>query len=201
MKLKMSENSLFAILLRAPWWISMVVVALFALAARALLPEPYVVFGVMGGFPFLVIGIMAAWRQWHAPSPARMAAALKAAGAMSWRDFSSAIEQAYGQQGYAVTRLNNNRSADFSLAKGGRTTLVSCKRWKAASHGIDVLRDLVAEKEAQDAHQSTYISLGQVTDKARQFAREQGVHLLSENDLAQLLSGQSGPQSLQNKRR
>ena len=46
----------------------------------------------------------------------------------------------------------------------------------------------MAEKEAQDAHQSTYISLGQVTDKARQFAREQGIHLLSENELAQLLS-------------
>ena len=187
MKFKMSENSLFALLLRSPWWISMVVVALFALVSRALLPEPYVAFGVMGGFPFLVIGIMAAWRQWHAPSPARMAAALKAAGAMSWRDFSNAIEQAYGQQGYVVTRLNN-RSAEFSLVKGGRTTLVSCKRWKAASHGIDALRDLVAEKEAQDAHQSTYISLGPVTDKAHQFAREQGVHLLSENELAQLLS-------------
>ena len=200
MKFKMSENSLFALLLRSPWWISMVVVALFALAARALLPEPYVAFGMMGGFPFLVIGIVAAWRQWHAPSPARMAAALKAAGAMSWRDFSGAIEQAYGQQGYVVTRLVGT-AADFSLSKGGRTTLVSCKRWKAASHGSSALRDLVAAQEAQGAHQSTYISLGPVTDKAHQFAREQGVHLLSENELAQLLSDQSGPQSLQNKRR
>ena len=64
----MSKNSLFAILLRAPWWISMAVVALLALAASALLPEPYVALGVMGGFPFLVIG--------------SMAAALKAAGAI-----------------------------------------------------------------------------------------------------------------------
>ena len=42
MKLKMSENSLFAILLRSPWWISMVLVAVFALASGALLPAPYV---------------------------------------------------------------------------------------------------------------------------------------------------------------
>lgn len=186
MKLKMSENSLFAILLRAPWWISMVVVAVFALASRALLPEPYAAYGVMGGFPFLVIGIMAAWRQWHAPSPARVAETLRQAGAMSWRDFSSAIEQAYDHQGYAVTRLNST-SADFRLVKGGRTTLVSCKRWKAASHGIDALRDLVAAKEAQGAYQSTYINLGKVTDNARRFAQEQGIHLMSENDLAQLL--------------
>ena len=187
MKLKMSENSLFAILLRAPWWISMVVVVLFALASRALLPEPYVAFGMMGGFPFLVIGIVAAWRQWHAPSPARLAAALKAAGAMSWRDFSSAIERAYRQQGYTVTRLDSS-AADFSLSKGGRTTLVCCKRWKAASHGSNALRDLVAAQEAQGAQQSTYISLGPVTDKARRFAQEQGIHLLSENELARLLS-------------
>ena len=84
----MSKNSLFAILLRAPW-ISMAVVALLALAASALLPEPYVALGV--GFLFWS---SASWRQWHAPSPARLAAALKATGGMSWRDFSSAVEQA-----------------------------------------------------------------------------------------------------------
>lgn len=186
MKLKMSKNSLFAVLLRSPWWISIGVVALFALASRALLPEPYVAFGMMGGLPFLVIGIMAAWRQWRAPSPARMAGALQAAGAMSWRDFSGLIEQAFGRQGYAVTRLNGP-SADFRLLKGGRITLVSCKRWKAASHGLDPLRDLAAAQAAQGAQHSTYISLGQVTDNARRFAQTQGMVLLSENDLAQLI--------------
>jgi restriction system protein len=40
MKLKMSKNSLFAILLRSPWWMSFGLVAAIALAARALLPEP-----------------------------------------------------------------------------------------------------------------------------------------------------------------
>lgn len=192
MKLKMSENSLFAILLRSPWWISIAIVVVFTLASSALLPAPYVAFGVMGGFPFLVIGIVAAWRQWHAPSPARMAEALGRAGTMSWRDFSFSIEQAYGRQGYAVTRLNSP-SVDFSLGKGVRTTLVSCKRWKAVSHGVDVLRDLAAAQAAQGAHQSIYISLGQVTDKARHFAQEQGIQLVCGNDLAQLLSDKNSP--------
>lgn len=129
-----------------------------------------------------------------------MAEALKEAGAMSWRDFSSAIEQAYGHQGYAVTRLNST-AADFHLLKGGRTTLVSCKRWKAAIHGTWALRDLVAAKEAQGAHQSTYISLGKVTDNARQFAQKQDIHLISENDLAQLLSDKNRPQPLPSMRK
>ncbi|MDO9198117.1 restriction endonuclease [Rhodoferax sp.] len=187
MKLKMSKNSLFAILLRSPWWISMVLVAVFALASGALLPAPYVPFGVMGALPFFVIGIIAAWRQWHAPSPARVAEALGRAGAMSWRDFASAIEQAFGRQGYAVTRLNS-AAADFRLVKGERITLVSGKRWKAASHGVDALRDLVAAQAAQGAHQSIYISLGEVTDNARRFAQAQGIELISGNGLAQLIS-------------
>lgn len=187
MKLKMSPNSLFAILLRSPWWISLVIVAVFALASRALLPEAYVAYGVLGGFPFLVIGIMAAWRQWHTPSPASVAGILGRAGAMSWRDFSSAVEYAFDRQGYSVARLNS-RSADFRLVKDGRISLVSCKRWKAASHGIDALRELALEKEAQGADQSIYISLGQVTDKARRFAQANGIHLMAGNDLAQLLS-------------
>lgn len=188
MKLKMSENSLFAVLLRSPWWISFLVVAAIALASGALLPAPYVAFGMMGGLPFLVIGVIAAWRQWRAPSAARVAEALARAGAMSWRDFSAAIEQALGRQGYAVTRLNS-AAADFSLVKGGRVTLLSCKRWKAANQGIEPLRDLLAAKAAQEAHQCTYISLGPMTDNARRFAQEHGIHLMSDIELAQLVLG------------
>jgi restriction system protein len=186
MKLKMAKNSLFAILLRSPWWMSFGLVAAIALAARALLPAPYVVFGVIGGFPFLVIGLMAAWRQWRAPSPVRLAEALQAAGTMAWRDFSSAIEQGFARQGYSVTRLNSP-AADFKLDKGGRITLVSCKRWKAASHGLEPLRELVAAQAAQEAQGSIYISLGAVTDNARRFAQTQGIVLLSENGLTQLI--------------
>ena len=51
MKLKTAPNSLFAILLRKPWWVSIALVGVIALAARAraLVPQPYVVFGMMGG--------------------------------------------------------------------------------------------------------------------------------------------------------
>ena len=186
MKLKMSKNSLFAILLRSPWWISMLVVLVFVLASGALLPKQYVPFGVMGSFPFLVIGLIAGWRQWHAPNPARVAEALERASAMAWRDFASALEQAFIQQGHTVTRLNSP-AADFSLSKAGRVTLVSCKRWKAATHGVESLRELVAAKDARQADQCTYISLGAVSDNARRFAAEHGVALVSGDELGALI--------------
>ncbi len=209
MKLKMAQNSLFAILLRKPWWISIGLVGVIALAARALVPQPYTAFGMMGGFPFLVIGIMAAWRQWQAPNPGRMAQALQKAGAMSWQDFSAVIEQAFSQQGYAVTRLGaggsgsgkSNRSgsasgtgnvsagaADFKLEKRGQTTLLNCKRWKAANQGVEPLRDLAALREAQGADRCIFISLSLPTDKAQRFATENRVQLICDADLAKLIA-------------
>ena len=53
MQLKIAPNSLFAVLLRSPWWISMLLVLAFGLASAALLPKAYVPFGVMGALPFL----------------------------------------------------------------------------------------------------------------------------------------------------
>jgi restriction system protein len=186
MKFKMAKNSLFAILLRSPWWISFGIVAVFTMASIALLPKAYVGFGVMGGLPFLVIGVMAARKQWRAPSSARVAEALAQVGALSWRDFSSQIEEIYTRQGYAVTRMNAT-AADFQIDKSGQTTLVSCKRWKAANHGVEVLRDLVAAKEAKDAQHCVYLSLVPVSDTAQRFSAAQGVTLVSGDDLGRLL--------------
>ena len=66
MKIRMAERSLFAILLRAPWWVSLLLVVAIALVSGALLPAAYVLVGVLSAFPFLVIGLIAAWRQWRA---------------------------------------------------------------------------------------------------------------------------------------
>jgi len=192
MKLKMAEKSLFAILLRSPWWISLSVAGLFALASSALLPAEYAAIGVLGGFPFLVIAVIAAWRQWRAPNPALLAAALERAGAMSWREFSAAVGQALGRQGYSVTRLDGT-AADFRLERQGQVSLVSCRRWKAASHGIEVLRELDAARQAQGAQHAIYISLGPLTEQARRHAQEAGIRLIHGNDLALLMAGEKGP--------
>lgn len=191
MKLKMSDKSVFAHLLRSPWWISIGLVVAVALASWALLPDAYVAVGVMGGFPFLVIGIISAWRQWQAPNPAHLADALQKAGAMNWRDFSESIEQAFARQGFGVTRLNG-AAADFKLEKAGHTTLVSCKRWKAVNQGVEALRDLLAAKNAQDADFCSFISLGQPTDSALRFAKDNQVQLVFGNTLAQLISNKKG---------
>ena len=187
MKFKMAPNSLFAVLLRNPWWVSYGIVGAFVLASAALLPKEYVAVGIMGALPFLVIGTMSGWRQWQAPDPARVTRALQKAGEMSWREFSYALEQGFQRQGFTVARLNNG-VADFKLEKAGQTTLVSCKRWKAANQGIEPMRDLVASRDALGADRCTVISLRPLTDSARKFAASEQVAIMGDVELSLLTS-------------
>ncbi len=187
MKFKMSEKSLFAVLLRSPWWVSFLLVAVVALLAGALLPDKYAGVGMLGGFPFFVIGCMAFWRQRNLPSDAHAEQVLQTLSGMGWRDFSALLETAFIRQGYSVTPLQG--AADLQLEKKGVITLVSAKRWKAATMGVESLRELVAQRQALEAGNSVCISLGQVSDKARAYAAENRVTLISGVDLVVLTAG------------
>jgi restriction system protein len=186
MKWKMSPNSLYAVLLRSPWWASLLVVLVIVLVSGALLPAEYRPFGMLASLPFLGIGLYRAWQQGQAPNPKRVAQALERASAMPWREFSAVLQQAYKHQGYDVAVLPGP-AADLKLTFSGRTTLVSGKRWKAAAHGVEPLRELVSAKESLDADLCTYISLGAVSEQARSFAKEQGITLVSGQALAMLI--------------
>jgi restriction system protein len=188
MKLKMAENSLFAILLRKPWWISIVLAVVLGLAFSALLPAHLVAFGTAAGGPFLVIGAIAFFRQLGTPSEARIAATRDAVRAMSLRDFSSAVEAAYQREGYTVTR-HTGPAADFTITRDGRTAMVCCKRWKAASIGIEPLRELHAAAGACTVQEAVFIGIGQLSENARRFAQEQKIHVIQEAGLARLLQG------------
>lgn len=183
MKFQMARNSLFAILLRSPWWISIVIAAGIFAVARLALPEIYAFFVPL---PFMVIGGYAAWRQLRAPSAARVADTLEALRAMSWDEFSSAIENAFRRDGYTVSRLGGAQ-ADFELSKAGRVSLVGCKRWKVMRTGIEPLRELDAAGRARDAHECVYVTAGEITDNARAFAAEKNIRLVHDAELAKLL--------------
>lgn len=188
MKFRMAEKSLFAILLRSSWWASFAIAAGVVLVARIVLPEQYVVGGAMAAIPFLVIGCIAASRQLRSPGAARVASVLEAIESMSWREFSGALEDAFRREGYATKRLDRS-AADFELTKTGRTSLVSCKRWKAATTGVESLRELDALTEARDAHEGIYIAVGGVTENARRYAAGKKLRVLEGVELAQLMRG------------
>lgn len=192
MPFKMSERSLFATLLRAPWWVSFVVMAVVALLAGALLPETYKIPGMLGAFPFLVIGIMAAWRQRNALSAQQIETLVEQARGMAWQDFAALITRALQRQGFDVSALNS-QVANFLIEKQGRTLVVSARRWKAAAVGEEHLRELLAARDSTAAVSCCCMSLGTFSPAAMDFAREHGIQLLGAADVAQLLhdSGQA----------
>jgi restriction system protein len=192
-KFRMAEKSLFAILLRSPWWISLALAGVIALISRLALPTEMFWFGAMGGFPFLVIAVMAARRQMNEPSAARVQKTLEAAGAMSWRDFSAALEDGWLKAGFTVTRREGRDSggADFAIHKSGATTLVAGKRWKAASLGVEPLRELKAALDKAEARDGIFVALGDVTPQAAKFARDSGIRVLQAPELVKLLRNTS----------
>ncbi|MCC6210686.1 MAG: restriction endonuclease [Burkholderiales bacterium] len=183
MRLRMHENSLFAILLRAPWWVSALVTAGIFAAARALLPAKYEAFAFFLALPTGVIALVAGWRQVRAPSAASVDAAIGRLRAMSWESFAAALDEGFRRDGYAVTR--GRGAADFELEKGGRIELAAAKRWKASRTGIEPLRELHAAGEAREAA-CLYLCAGEITGAARAFAAQKNIRLVEGPELARL---------------
>ncbi len=186
MKLKMSQNSIFAVLLRSPWWMSAGVAVLLSAGGFAALPLEYAAMGVFAAVPFAVISLMAAYKQLRAPSGARVQAVTEAVAAMSWADFSRTVEAGFRRDGCEVERLQTP-GADFAVSKDGHVAIVSAKRWKAARNGVEPLRELQAVREKRGAREAIYIALGDVSDNALQYAKAQGVSLMTAPELSKLL--------------
>jgi len=182
-KFRISENSLYAVLMRSPWWVSFLVAAgVFALV-RLVLPEGYAAFAIS---PLVIIGVIAAWRQLRVPRGAALEKRLQALRALPWEAFAPLLEQAWRRAGYQVAPFAG-AGADYELSKAGRGTLVACKRWKASRTGVEPLRELTAARKAHGAGDCAYLAVGEITDTARDFATKNDVKLLQGAELAKLV--------------
>jgi restriction system protein len=184
MKFKMAPNSLFAVLLRNPWWISFLIAAVISAICAVFLPKNLGLLGAMGALPFWITGAVALKRQWSAPSAAQVQAELARISSLSWRDFANELVIKFEKQGFLVERLKEvatkqdgtrEGAADFKLLKNGQTTLVAAKRYKAATHGVEALQALVAQQAALGADRVMYVCLGGLTEQAATFAKDRGV--------------------------
>jgi restriction system protein len=155
--------------------------------AKLDVPEGQALYAIFAALPFLVIGSYAGWQQLRAPSAARIAATLETLRAMSWDEFSPALEAAFGREGYAVSRLNIS-GADLELTRSGRVSVVACKRWKVARAGIEPLRELDTARTARSAQECIYIAAGEVTANASAFAATNNIRLLQGAELAILVA-------------
>jgi restriction system protein len=189
-KLRMAENSLFAILLRRAWWVSALVALGLGMAGMAVAPVGWHVVGALSGFPFFVIAAMAAWRQRHDSSQSEVAHVEAAVRGMAWPAFAELLEQAFERDGHEVTRLAG--AVDFRLVRRGQTLLVSARRWKSARSGVEPLRELQAAREKADAG-ALCIGLGEITGPAAAFAAQHSIAVWRAAELARALRGVALP--------
>jgi restriction system protein len=184
MKLTLPENTLFAILLRSRWWVSLLVALGAFGVVRLFLDAGYAFFAAL---PFIVIAAVALWKQRRVPSGARLDAAIDALRAMPWEEFARALEQGYRREGYIVKRVEG--AADFELEKAGRLSLVAAKRWKASRTGVEPLKELVAAAKARDAAECVYVLAGEMTQNAQGFAKNTNIIWVRGADLVKLAGG------------
>lgn len=188
MKFQMAKNSLFSILLRKPWWISLLIAVVLGLLGTALLPETMRAVGPLTGAPFAVIAVIAAVRQRGLPNAARIEATQAAVAAMAWPAFASLLEQAFVRDGYTVQR-GQMPAVDFVLERHGRRMVVSARRWKSAHTGLEVLRLLQAARDAAEASDALCIGLGAISENAKPFAAEQRIAVWQAAEIAYALRG------------
>jgi restriction system protein len=188
LKFQMAKNSLFAILLRSPWWVSALLAVLLGLLGFALLPGQFRAAGALSGLPFALIAGIAARRQWHLPSVARVAQTQQALAAMPWPAFAILLEQAFLRGGHTVER-GKTADVDFVLVRQGRRMVVSARRWKSARTGLEALRPLLAARDATEAPDALYIGLGPLSDNAQAFAATHRIAVWQAAELARELNG------------
>jgi restriction system protein len=179
-----TKRSLFAMLSRSPWWLSVIIAAALFMLVRRFMPDTAAFASTL---PLLAIAAYAGWRQMRAPG----ADALAELRALPWRAFASRIEEAFRRDGHTVVALAGG-AADYALHKKGRVAVAGCKRWKVARTGVESLRELLQAKQTADAHECIYVTAGDLSPNARRFAAQNGIRLLCEAELVEFLARADG---------
>jgi restriction system protein len=177
-------------LLRSPWWYS-VLVGLFFLAASLLITDAqYMILSIASAMPFFGIGAYAGYKQFQQPSQKRVLDVTQQAQKMPAGVIAQKIAANYIQSGYESVTFKSN-GADLELIRGSRKLLLSSKRFKAANTGIEPLKLLVAAGQETEATGYLYVTLGDITASARNYAQENNIELIQSSKLATLFDGRA----------
>jgi restriction system protein len=201
-------DGLLGLLVRLPWWVSVVLAAVSYLVASALAsrgvdpsrPLTAVVNGLATGgrvvLPILFLACAAAsaiGRAWRRDlfDRASGGAGPQAIDQMSWEAFEALLGEAYRRQGYRVVETGMGGAdggIDLALIRDGARTLVQCKHWKAGKVGVTVVRELLGVMTAEKAAAGIVVTSGRFTEEAQRFARTSGIELVDGAALRSMLA-------------
>lgn len=188
MALKMAQGSVFAVLLRSPWWYSALIAVLIIAFSIAVLRGQVAVIVMSLALPFMVIAGIAAFKQSREPSVKRIIEVDQEARELPAAQIASKIAATYEKENFESEPFKG-KVAELELTRGYRKLLVSSKRLKAANLGIEPLKQLVAAGEKVEATGYLYVTLGDVSTSARDYARDNNIELIQASRLAAHFDG------------
>jgi len=189
MAFKMSENSLFAILLRSTWWYGVVIGLALIAISLIIFGGKYLLLGLFSAVPFFVIAGIAANRQSKQPSQKRLLEVYEQTRKMKGSQIAEKIAANYVEARFDKDIFKGN-AADILLIRGNRTILLCAKRFKAANTGVEPLKELVTAGEKLEATEYLYVALGEISAAAMDFANQNNIELIQINRLAAYFDGQ-----------
>jgi restriction system protein len=203
LNMRRRNESFSDILLKSPWWVSVVLgIAAFAglrwglrawwgdnqtflpfeTVAANFAPVAALFFGALAGLSF--------WLGKRRRALVDRQASLESLRAVSWKDFEFLVAEAYRRQGYAVDfslGQGADGGVDLVLRKAGRVSLVQCKQWKVFSVGAPVIREMFGIMTAERVDEATIVTSGRFTNDAQSFAQGKPIRLVDGPRLLKLV--------------
>lgn len=183
MAFAMAKSSLFAVLLRSPWWYSVLIGLVIISISSVVVGGQYVLLGIFGALPFFGIAGYAGYKLSQLPSQKRVQEVDQQARKMPATQIAAKIADSYVKERYDSIVFKGN-AADLELTRGNRTFLLSSKRFKVANTGIEPLKQLVAAGQKVEATGYLYVALGEISAAAREYANQNDIELIQADRLA-----------------
>lgn len=190
MAFQVAKGSLFAVLLRSPWWYSILIGLSLILISLAIMGGQYVILGVFSALPFFGIGGFAAYKQSQRPSRQRVLDVAQQARKMPPAKIAAKIAESYTKARYESSTFKGD-AADLELTRGHRKLLLSSRRFKVGNTGIEPLKLLVTAGEGAEATGYLYVALGDISAAARNYANQNDIELIQAERLAAFFDDQA----------
>lgn len=196
-------------LARLPWWVSVVVAAVVYLLAHWVAPA--VAGGNMLLRPFATV--LSTNAHWIAaifllPIPFALInastrrklvdgqASIDRIRELTWQEFEQLVGEAYRRQGYRVAERGGGGAdggIDLELRTKDKTLVVQCKRWRTRTIGVELVRELYGAMTGEQAHAAIFVTSGDYTPDAIDFARDKPIKLVDGRGLVAMLQDIQGP--------
>lgn len=199
------KTSILAKILGTPWWIGLILALIAYLFMRfgfaRLMPPGRTTQAVAEGMadiawvfslPFLLAAAISFLRSMFRGSSRRSRGSLVALRVLPRHRFELLVGEAFGRQGYVVEPRGSRApdgEVDLELWRDGRKSIVVCRRWQAPKAGIAEIRELHDIQRFERADEAIYLSSGQYTHEAWQYAQGKPLRLIDGNGLLALLDG------------